>query len=319
MPSFNQASFLRDSIDSLLRQDYPKMEIIIVDGGSSDGSIDILKSYGESIVWSSDEDKGQADAINKGFALATGDWLGWLNSDDMLLGSALHIVNETIDKNPQASIIVGKGIYVDENGDFLRDYPAIEFGEKSNNLDQLFEKGFLPQPSVYFHRDAYISVGGIDIELDYAIDYDLWVRFAKEEFTFAGTDTNLSGNRWHQQTKTSTNLLDLLSEVVKIQLREFGRVSPYFVQAISDNLYSTLHSSIRGDRAHLLYRNLYFKSVWFWLNYSKPFYCINGLIFSNISKTDPVVGDELSFSEMVNYSVKYLKSIIFTRTQSKNE
>lgn len=310
VPSFNQAKFLGSAIDSVLDQNYPELEIIVVDGGSTDGSLEILHSYGDRIKFISEEDEGQADAIKKGFSLASGEWLGWLNSDDVLMDSALHNVDEAICQNPQVSIIVGNGTYINENGDFIGDYPTITLEGESNTLAQLFKKGYLAQPSVFFKKDAYISVGGIDRGLEYAIDYDLWVRFAKADFAFAGLDKILSGNRWHPNTKTSQNLLSLLSEVVDIQIREFGKVSSYFVQAISDNLYTKFHSDVRGDRNHLFFRSIYFKSIWFLLNYSSPGYCISGLLLKNISKSGPIVGDVLSFRELVRAVGKFVGNSI---------
>lgn len=319
VPSYQQAEFLSLTIASLLAQSYPNFEIIVVDGGSTDGSVGILEQFGDQIVWVSEKDDGQSDAIAKGFSIASGEWLSWLNSDDVLLEGALESISGVISQNQDAEVIVGRANYIDENGNYLRDYPTIDLGEGKDTLDQLFNKGYMAQPSTYFSRDAYLSIGGIDKTFSFAMDYDLWVRFAKAGKEFIGIDKELSSNRWHDSAKTSSNLLFLLAEVVKIQIREFGVVSPYFVQAISDNLYSILHSSVRGDKAHLIVRNFYYKSVWLWLNYAGPRYCIKGLIFSNISKTDPIVGDELSFGEILKYSIEYIKKEMLRKMQLKDE
>lgn len=294
VPSFNQASYLNDALKSLFSQKYPHLEIIVIDGGSTDGSVNILKTYEQRIFWRSEPDNGQSDALRKGFSLATGDWLGWLNSDDVLYNDALLTVNECINDSSGASVIVGGGNYIDEFGEYIGEYPKIDLSDPDDVLFQLFSKGYLPQPSTFFRRMAYLDVGGVNKDLDYAMDYDLWVRFANHGHRFVDLDHYISGNRWHKAAKTTSNLLELLSEVVNIQLREFGKVSPYFVQAISDNLYSRLHSPCRGDDFHLLFRNIYFKSVWLWLNYSSPLYCINGLLRKNIAKSGPVIGDEIS-------------------------
>jgi glycosyltransferase involved in cell wall biosynthesis len=307
VPSFNHGHLIAETLNSLLHQDYENLEIIVIDGGSTDGTIDVLRSYGDRIRWISEKDDGQSDALAKGFAMATREWLAWLNSDDIQTNNALHHVQEAIKNNPGAQVVVGQGHYMDEAGDYLRPYPTIAVGPGVDESKELFEKGYVAQPSVFFHRDAYRAAGGINPKMQFAIDYDLWVRLARNGCRFVAVTEDISGNRWYKTTKTVSQFLPLLAEVVAVQMREYGRVSPYFVQAVSDHLYSVLHSRHRTDRYHLIYRILYFKSVWIWLNCHRPLYCLRGLITQNIAKSGPIVGDKLTLFEMVRLSLQALQ------------
>ena len=307
VPSFNHARFIAETLNSLLDQHYENLEIVVIDGGSTDGTIDILRSYGDRIRWISEKDNGQSDALAKGFAMATREWLAWLNSDDIQTNNALHHVQEAIKSNPGAQVVVGQGHYIDEAGSYLRPYPTIAVGPGVDVSKELFEKGYVAQPSVFFHRDAYQAIGGINPTMQFAMDYDLWVRLAGKGCHFVAVAEDISGNRWYETTKTASQFLPLVAEVVAVQMREYGRVSPYFVQAISDHLYSVLHSRHWDNRYHLLYRILYFKSVWIWLNCHHPLYCLWGLITQNIAKSGPIVGDTLTLLEIVQFALQVLK------------
>ncbi len=312
VPSFNQARFIIETLDSLLNQYYENLEIIVVDGGSTDGTVDILQGYGERLRWLSEKDNGQSDALVKGFALATKEWLTWLNSDDIQTNNALHHVQEAIKHNPDARVVIGQGHYIDETGNYLRPYPTIDIGPGVDVSQELFEKGYLAQPSVFFHRTAYQVVDGINPRLQFAMDYDLWVRLARSGCRFVAIAEDISGNRWYETTKTTSQYLPLLAEVIAVQLREYGHVSAYFVQAISDHLYSILHSRQRGDKYHLLYRIIYFKAVWTWLNCHRPLYCLSGLITQNVAKSGPIVGDKVTLSELIHLSFRALKQRFLT-------
>lgn len=307
MPSFNHARFIAEALNSLLDQHYENLEIIVVDGDSTDGTVDILQSYGDRIRWISEKDNGQSDALVKGFAMATQEWLTWLNSDDIQTNNALHHVQEAIQSNPGAQVVVGQGHYIDEAGNYLRPYPTIAVGPGVDVSKELFEKGYVAQPSVFFHRAAYQTVGGVNPTVQSAMDYDLWVRLAGKGCHFVAVTEDISGNRWHETTKTASQLLPLLAEVVEVQMREYQCVSAYFVQAISDYLYSVLHLRHRDGIYNVLYRIIYFKSVWIWLNCHRPLYCLWGLITQNIAKSGPIVGDKLTLFEMVRLSLQALQ------------
>jgi glycosyltransferase involved in cell wall biosynthesis len=298
VPSYNQGRFLAETLDSLLSQRYPNLEVIVVDGGSKDETLEVLRARGEAIRWISEPDGGQADALRKGFALAKGEWLAWLNSDDLQMNDALRAVAKAIHDHPEAEVVVGRGCYIDEEGRYLRPYPTIALGGGVDVRREMFEKGYMAQPSVFFRRTVYEAAGGVDLGLQFVMDYDLWVRLAARGCRFVALDREISGNRWHEGAKTASQPLRLLAEAVKVQRREYGRVSAYFVQAVSDHLYHELHARHRRDGLHLLYRTLYFKSVWAWLNLPRPLYCLAGLLTRSIAKSGPVVGDRLTLGDI---------------------
>lgn len=316
VPSFNQGRFITATLESLLCQQYDNLEIIVIDGGSTDGTLEILRSYGDRIFWVSEPDKGQSDALRKGFSIAKNEWLTWLNSDDIQTNNALHCINRVIKANPDVKVVIGQGHYMDIEGNYLKPYPTILAGPSFDVKKELFEKGYVAQPSVFFHRSAYVNVGGINAELHFVMDYDLWVRMAVKDCKFISIKEDLSGNRWYETTKTASQLLPLYSEAIMVQIREFGRVSPYFVQAVSDHIYHILCSRRCNDRYQLLYRSLYFKSFWLLLNFHSPLYCLKGILTQSISKSGPIVGDKLSYLDCWKIFIHMLfKNISFFKQE----
>src|SRR6185436_16682994 len=150
-----------------------------------------------------ERDQGQSDAIIKGFARTTQPWLAWLNSDDIQCGDALWRVDEAVSANPEAEIVVGQAHYMYEDGSNPRPYPTISIGPGSDLKKEMFEKGYMAQPSVFFRRDFYERVGGLNPSLKFCMDYDLWARFAAASAKFIGIDADISGNRWYSATKTA--------------------------------------------------------------------------------------------------------------------
>jgi glycosyltransferase involved in cell wall biosynthesis len=313
VPSFNQGRFIDDALRSLLDQHYPSLEILVMDGASSDDTVERLKRYGNSIFWISEKDDGQSDAIAKGFARAKHEWITWLNSDDVQCNCALWVVSDLISKNNDVDVVFGRGHYMDAEGGNHRPYPTISAGGVADVRRELFEKGYVAQPSVFFRKSAYERVGGIDRTLKFCMDYDLWVRLALAGCRFVSCPADLSGNRWYETTKTAGQLMELLAEVAAIQVKHFVRVSPYFVQAVSDNLYQKLHSTHFGDDHHMIYRLLYFKAVWVWFNLRRPLYCLYGFFFETIAKSGPIVGDKLNFYDYWTGIKKVVINKLFAR------
>jgi glycosyltransferase involved in cell wall biosynthesis len=297
VPTLNQGRFIDDAIRSVLDQNYPNVEIAVVDGGSTDDTIERLRRYGDRIAWSSEKDEGQAHAIEKGFAQARKEWLTWLNSDDVQCNGALSAVADAISRRPDAEIVFGKGHYIDEGGAFLRDYPTIALDRDSSAPRAMFESGYVAQPSVFFRKDAYRRIGGVDRTLDYVMDYELWIRFALAGAKFVAIERDISGNRWHQGAKTAANLMDLYAEAVAVQIRHYGKVSPYFVQAVSDHLFQKLQGARTPAARSLIWRWLYFKATWVLLNARRPGYCLRGLFAETLAKSGPIIGDRMRLWE----------------------
>jgi glycosyltransferase involved in cell wall biosynthesis len=174
VPSRDQASYLELALRSLVEQDYPNLELIVMDGGSTDGSVQVVECFADRIAyWQSEPDGGQAAALAEGFRRATGDVLGWLNSDDVLLPGALARVAEEFRNDPHCMWIYGNSHVIDRAGSLLwrRVVPQVS----RRDLGQL--SVYLPQESTFFRRDLYERAGGVDASLDYAMDYDLWLKF----------------------------------------------------------------------------------------------------------------------------------------------
>ena len=175
-PSFNQAAFLEETIQSVLGQTYPNLEYIIVDGGSRDGSQEIIRKYHERLAWwVSEPDRGQTDALNKGFARARGEILAWLNSDDTYLPKAVEQAVTYLQANPLVGMVYGDAALIDEQGKVIGQFPA-----RQTDYARL-RRGFvhIPQQAAFFRADLWRQVGPLDASFYFAMDYDLWVRLAK--------------------------------------------------------------------------------------------------------------------------------------------
>ncbi|HLE52210.1 MAG TPA: glycosyltransferase family 2 protein [Anaerolineales bacterium] len=173
-PSFNQARFLRDTIRSVIEQDYPNIEYLIVDGGSTDSSVEIIQEYAGRVAWwVSEKDKGQAEAINKGMARANGEIVAWLNSDDLYLPGAVSKAVIALQENPQAGMVFGNAITIDVEGRLLNLLTFPDWG-----LKDFIGFRIICQPAVFMRRALYEQVRGLDLEYHYMLDHHLWIRLA---------------------------------------------------------------------------------------------------------------------------------------------
>jgi glycosyltransferase involved in cell wall biosynthesis len=198
MPSFNHASYIRAAVDSVLAQRHPAVDLLVMDGGSTDGTVDILRSYGDRIRFVSQRDRGQGDAINRGLAQVSGDILTWLNSDDMLLPDAVAKVVAVFEESPHVDFVYGRGWNIDETGTTLEDAGVLPF-----NLWRLIhQRNFIQQPSCFFRRTLLEKVGPLDEGLHYVMDWDLWIRFAAHDGEYL--DEFLSHNRVYDRNKTQS-------------------------------------------------------------------------------------------------------------------
>ena len=211
-PSYNQAEYIEDTISSVLGQNYEQLEYAIMDGGSSDESVQTIKKYERSLsFWCSEKDKGQADAINKGFNRSTGDILGWLNSDDLYMpGTLFHIASKLDPEKSQ--VVFGNCIHFHQNA------PGISYG--SNLADRLEKKHFLSgsliQPSTFWTQKAWEKVGPLNIDMHYAFDLEWYNRAKMAGVEFIYTPRHLSLYRIHGEHKTATGGDKRLGEIAKV-------------------------------------------------------------------------------------------------------
>ena len=174
-PSYNQAAYLELTLRSVLEQDYPAVEYLVADGASSDGSAEIIRRYaGRLAWWVSEKDGGQAEAINKGFARATGEYVAWLNSDDIYLPGALRAAADTFAAHPQVGLVFGDVVSIDGEG---RPINVMVFGPRG--LDELLCFNIISQPGVFLRRSLLAQTGLLDESYHYLLDHHLWLRAAQ--------------------------------------------------------------------------------------------------------------------------------------------
>lgn len=221
-PSFNQGRFIQDTVESVLSQNYPKLEYLVMDGGSTDETLDILRSYGTRLAWRSEPDRGQADAVNAGFCLAKGDIFGWVNSDDTYLPGAVRAAVTYLTAHPETAAVYGDAYYVDEQGKAIGIYPTEDFDE-----NRLAETCFICQPTAFFRRSAIEIVGGLDTRLQYCMDYDLWIRLGRR-FRIDRIPHVLANSRQYPHTKTWSQLDRFFKELCEVTQRSFGYTSRHW-------------------------------------------------------------------------------------------
>jgi hypothetical protein len=212
VPSYQQAKYLRTAIDSILAQDYSPLEILVLDGGSTDGSREILESYGDRIWFRSAPDGGQCDAINEGFRRSRGEIVAWLNSDDFYYPGAVAHAVDVLTRNPDSALVYGEGNLVAEDGSLMWRFPEtvpFDLWRLANHSD------YILQPTVFFRRTSLFECGLLDEGLNWGLDWELWIRIGKR-FPFTYTDRVLAAGRIYGDTKTATGGYRRMMEIAKI-------------------------------------------------------------------------------------------------------
>ena len=218
-PSYNQASYLEATISSVLEQDYPHIEYLILDGGSTDGSVNLIRKYGNRLAyWESAPDAGQADAINRGFARTTGDILAWLNSDDTYEPGALARVASAFQQYPEADLIYGEGWYMDAVGMRLR---PCSFVRPNFPWVYMVNKDPILQQSAFWRRSLWERVGPLDTNLNWVFDWDWFLR-AHGVGKFQYIPHFLANYRVHPAAKTRSSAVQRRIEQRRLTCR-YGR------------------------------------------------------------------------------------------------
>lgn len=210
-PSYNQAKYLEQTMLSVLDQDYPSIEYIVIDGASTDGSVDIIKKYSEKLAyWTSEKDSGQAEAINKGFARATGGIIAWLNSDDYYLPRTVSAVVKAFAENPDAILIYGNMLAVDENG---KTFNILNY--KQLTLEDLLCFQIVGQPAVFMRRSALQKTSGLNPSFHFLLDHLLWIQLAQHGKLLHINQT-WSAARYHPEAKNRAKAAEFGREAFRI-------------------------------------------------------------------------------------------------------
>lgn len=243
-PSYNTGRYIGAAVRSVLDQDYQNFDYMVMDGGSTDQTVDVLRGFGDRLRWVSQKDNGQADAINKGFAQTRGEILSWLNSDDTYAPGAFRAVAELFAANPDVDVVYGDADYTDAQGKFIA--PCVHV-EPFNRRRLFLYSDFIVQPATFFRRSAYEAVGGVDPDIHWALDYDLWLKMA-QRFNFAYLPRRLADFRWLANNKTATGSWGRLDEIGRI-LRRQGYGIPAFIRLERVNLHAreAIEALTRGN------------------------------------------------------------------------
>jgi glycosyltransferase involved in cell wall biosynthesis len=220
-PSYNQGRFLERTIRSVLAQRTAgaPFEYLVMDGGSGDESVAILERYSADLQWVSEKDRGQADAVNKGLARATGEIIGWLNSDDIFYPGAVAAVCDLFERRPDIDVVYGNGNHIDERDGIIEPYPTEDW-----DFERLKERCFLCQPAVFFRRSVVERFGPLGVQWRYALDYEYWLRLGKRGARFARIGEVLAGSRLYPETKTLGARVKVHAEINDMLRSLFGRV-----------------------------------------------------------------------------------------------
>ena len=232
-PSLNQGKFIRATIESVLSQGYPDLDYRVQDGGSADGTLAVLNEYEGRVPFVSERDAGQADALNRGLARATGDVLGYLNSDDVLCPGALAAVGEAFASDPDLMFVWGRASYLNEAG-----APISPYLVRPDAMKRLADACFIAQPAAFFRRRVWEEVGPFDATLHHTMDYDYWLRIASR-YPASPTrflDRELAGCRMHADAKTVAGWSRALDEIMELVKRHTGYVSLWWCVAKWDHL-----------------------------------------------------------------------------------
>ncbi len=262
-PSFCQGRFIERTIQSVLAQKSPNIEIdyVICDAKSLDETLEILKLYEDQIRWVSEPDKGQADAVNKGIAMTTGDIIAWINSDDIYYPGAFEAARAVFEAHPDVLAVYGDADHIDEQDQVLEAYPTEDW-----NYKRLIETCFLCQPAVFFRRSLVEKLGGLDASLKYCMDYELWLRWG-QNISFYYVPQKLAGSRLYEDNKTLGQRIAVHYEINEMFRHKFKNVPDKWIFGYAHvKVEETFHLDRTDFRQNLTFVNrLVYTSLWaFW-------------------------------------------------------
>lgn len=218
-PSYNQAVYLDETMRSLLEQNYPHLEYIIMDGGSTDASVEVIKKYEPRLAhWQSARDGGQADAVRQGLLKATGDIMAWLNSDDLILPGTLAYVADYFARHPEVDVVYGHRLVINE-----RSYEVARWVLPVHDAELLLWADFIPQETCFWRRSIYEKIGGMDPSFQFALDWDLLLRLQKAGAKMVRLPYFTGAFRMHSEQKNAVTInTDGYKEMQLLRERELG-------------------------------------------------------------------------------------------------
>lgn len=244
-PSYNQAPYLEQTMRSVLEQDYPSIEYIVVDGGSTDNSAEIIEKYADRLAyWISERDSGQAEAINKGFARANGEILAWLNSDDYYMSNTVSFAVRCFEQNPDVVMVYGDMLAVDGNGQTIN---VLKY--KQLTLEDLLCFQIVGQPSVFFRRSALEKTGLLEPSFHFMLDHHLWIRLAQQGRILYVPQV-WSAARYHPLAKNRARAAEFGREAFRVL--DWAKKQPGLAENITRVKRRALASAHRYDARYLL-------------------------------------------------------------------
>jgi glycosyltransferase involved in cell wall biosynthesis len=233
---------LEETIKTILNQDYPNLELILIDGGSTDNTIDIIRKYEKYLkYWVSEKDSGQSSAINKGIKFASGEIFAWQNSDDKYLPGTFQYINDLMNRNENIDLVFGGWNFIDENGKILSSRTLINYSIKKLHAGRKVP----PQPAVFFRKRAILKCGGINETLHQAMDFDLYLKIANKNNLFV-TSRILGEFRIHQNSKTVSGKPFQVKEMQHTRKENLATTSSVF-----DFIYWFYSDSIEWSKDYL--------------------------------------------------------------------
>ena len=217
-PCLNSARYLGETIESVLTQEYPAIELIVVDGGSTDETFQILERYGDRLRVITGRDKGPSDAIHKGLLRARGEVFTWLNADDTFLPGAVRIGAEHLAQHGDVDVVYGEGWWIDENAQVISRYPTLPWDPRVLERDC-----FICQPAAFIRAESYRRCG-LDPDVNRSFDYDLWIRMARQGFRFAAIPDYLANSRMHSGAKTLSEREEVFQASMQLLVRHYGYI-----------------------------------------------------------------------------------------------